>query len=176
MTLATRPLGTSGIDITPVGLGAWAIGGGDWKYGWGSQDDRSSIAAIRRAVELGINWTDTAAIYGIGHSEEVVDPALREISAGERPLVFTKCGRVADPARPDDEPVTGTTVSAVAIAWTLAWPGVTGAIVGARSPEQTSGWVGGASVRLDADDLAAIAAGIEATGAGSGPTRPDAAI
>ena len=336
MTLATRPLGTSGLDITPVGLGAWAIGGGEWKYGWGSQDDRASIAAINRAVELGLNWIDTAAIYGIGHSEEVVGRALREMPAGDRPLVFTKCGRVADPARPDDEPVTTlepgsmrrelegslrrlgveridlyqfhwpdpgttpledswaemvrfvdegkvraigvanftvelldraeairhvdsvqppfsairrgsagdvipwaaahgsgvivyspmqsglltdsftrervgamgerdwrrrhpnfaepnlsanlalrdalapiaarhrTTASSVAIAWTLAWQGVTGAIVGARSADQIGGWVGGAAVRLGPDDLAEIAAAIEATGAGSGPTRPDA--
>lgn len=334
MTLATRPLGTSGLDITPVGLGAWAIGGGDWKYGWGTQDDRDSVAAIRRAAEVGVNWIDTAAIYGIGHSEEVVGRALREMPAGDRPLVFTKCGRVADPGRPDDEPTTTlapasvrreleaslrrlgveridlyqfhwpdpgttpledswgemarfvdegkvraigvanftvelldraeairhvdsvqppfsairrdsgadvipwaaahgsgvivyspmqsglltdtftrervaamgerdwrrshpnfgeprlsanlalrdalapiaarhrTTVSAIAIAWTLAWPGVTGAIVGARSAPQIDGWIGGASVRLEADDLAEIEAAIEATGAGSGPARP----
>jgi len=76
--------------ITPVGFGAWAIGG-DWEFGWGAQDDTQSIAAIHRALELGVNWIDTAAIYGLGHSEEVVARALREWK-GARPYVFTKCG------------------------------------------------------------------------------------
>lgn len=84
-----RTLGNSDLAITPIGFGAWAIGGGDWQFGWGSQDDNDSIAAIHRALELGINWIDTAAIYGLGHSEEVVARALK--SAGKRPYVFTKC-------------------------------------------------------------------------------------
>jgi aryl-alcohol dehydrogenase-like predicted oxidoreductase len=84
-----RKLGNSDLEITPVGFGAWAIGGGDWQYSWGAQDDKDSIAAIHRAVDLGINWIDTAAIYGLGHSEEVVARALK--SASRKPYVFTKC-------------------------------------------------------------------------------------
>jgi aryl-alcohol dehydrogenase-like predicted oxidoreductase len=316
-----------------VGFGAWAIGGGDWSFSWGPQDDNDSIAAIRHAVERGINWIDTAAIYGLGHSEEVVGRALAEIPAGKRPYVFTKCGLVWDPkdrhaeparaGRPaslrreveaslgrlgveridlyqmhwpaDDAPVetywqtlldlkkegkvravglsnhntaqlaaaerlgrvetlqppfsairrdfaetelpwcrsheTGvivyspmqagllsgrftveraralpkddwrrrdpnfsgdtlarnlklaealgpiakrhnTSVAAVAVAWTLAWPGVTGAIVGARSPAQIDGWLDAATLELTGEDLAEIAAAIKATGAGSGPLSP----
>src|SRR2546426_788716 len=96
MTLPTRPLGSSGLDITTVGFGAWAIGGGGWAYGWGPQDDAHSLAAMHRALELGINWIDTAAVYGLGHSEEVVGRLLRELPARARPLVFTKCGLVWD--------------------------------------------------------------------------------
>src|SRR5436853_7638337 len=96
MTLPTRPLGTSGLDITTVGFGAWATGGGGWAFGWGPQDDADSLAAMRRALELGINWIDTAAVYGLGHSEEVVGRLLRDLPAGERPLVVTKCGLVGD--------------------------------------------------------------------------------
>lgn len=103
MTLPTRPLGRSGLEITTVGFGAWAIGGGGWSYGWGPQDDEQSLAAMRHALELGINWIDTAAVYGHGHSEEVVGRLLRELPAGERPLVFTKCGMRWDPARPMEE-------------------------------------------------------------------------
>jgi aryl-alcohol dehydrogenase-like predicted oxidoreductase len=84
-------LGEGGPEITRVGLGAWAIGG-PWRWGWGSQDERESIATIHRAVERGIGWIDTAAVYGFGHSEEVVGRALAELPAAERPLVFTKCG------------------------------------------------------------------------------------
>jgi aryl-alcohol dehydrogenase-like predicted oxidoreductase len=335
-TLPTRPLGASGLEITTVGFGAWAIGGGGWSFGWGPQDDTASLAAMRHALELGINWIDTAAVYGLGHSEEVVGRLLRDLSPSERPLVFTKCGlvwsdrdRMAEPERvlrpesirreaeaslrrlgveridlyqfhwpddsgtavedswgemirlveagkvraagvsnfdvallercealhhvdslqppfslirreaaaaeipwcaehgtgvivyspmqsgiltdaftaqrvaklaPDDwrrraaefqrpnlarnlalrdalKPVArrhGTTVSAVAVAWTLAWPGVTGAIVGARSPEQIDGWVGAAGLELAPADLDEIAAGIAKSGAGSGPVRPAA--
>jgi aryl-alcohol dehydrogenase-like predicted oxidoreductase len=90
--MQTRRLGRTDLDITPLGFGAWAIGGGNWAFGWGSQDDRDSIAAIREAVDLGINWIDTAAVYGLGRSEEVVARALEGISP--RPYVFTKCGRV----------------------------------------------------------------------------------
>jgi aryl-alcohol dehydrogenase-like predicted oxidoreductase len=332
--LPTRPLGTSGLSITTVGFGAWAIGGGDWAYGWGPQDDDDSIAAMRHAVERGINWIDTAAVYGLGHSEEVVGRLLRALPPDRRPLVFTKCGMVwderdrsAEPRRvltpasiraeceaslrrlgieridlyqfhwPDTvgTPVedswrvmvelleagkvraigvsnfsaellercerirhvdscqppfslirrdvagdvipwcaahrTGvigyspmqsgiltdrfsaeraaslpagdwrrrsaefqsprvernialrdalrpvaerhrTSVSSVAIAWTLAWPGVSGAIVGARSPEQVDGWVDAAALRLTEADLDEIARALERTGAGRGPNRP----
>ncbi len=330
----TRPLGTTDLAITPLGFGAWAIGGGDWAFGWGPQDDRDSLAAMRHALEMGVNWIDTAAVYGLGHSEEVVGRLLRELPAGERPYVFTKCGlvwddedrmkdaervlrpesirrevevslrrlgveridlyqfhwpdetgtpvedswgemqrlveegkvRVAgvsnfgvdllerceairhvdslqppfsliarqaagaeipwcaghgtgvivysplqsglltekwtadrmDELDPDDwrrrsgefqQPRLGrnlqlrdalgpiarrydATIPAVAVAWTLAWPGVTGAIVGARSSEQVDGWIRAASLDLDAEDLNAIARALDATGAGDGPRRP----
>ena len=338
MTLPTRPLGTSGLDITTVGFGAWATGGGGWAFGWGPQDDADSLAAMRRALELGINWIDTAAVYGLGHSEEVVGRLLRERPAGERPFVFTKCGLVWDERdrmkearrvlRPDsirkeceaslrrlgveqidlyqfhwpDETGTpvedswqamarlveegkvraagvsnfdvpllqrceairhvdslqppfslirrdaaereipwcaehetgiivyspmqsglltdtftaarvaalaqddwrrrspqfqppalgknlalrdalapiarrhGATVSAVAVAWTLAWPGVTGAIVGARTAAQVDGWIGAATLELTTADLDEIAAAISRTGAGTGPVRPTAGV
>lgn len=330
----TRRLGQGGPALSRVGLGAWAIGGGDYAFGWGPQDDAESLAAMRRALEAGINWIDTAAVYGLGHSEEVVGRFLAELPAGERPLVFTKGGLVWDPARPEapvldnlqpasirrevdaslrrlgveridlyqfhwpDQTGTaiedswgelarlsdagkirwpavsnfdvgllerceairhvtslqpplslirrgagadvipwcaahgtgvivysplqsglltrrwtvdrarnlapddwrrrsdnfrspriernlalrdalvpiaerhGVTVAAVAIAWTLAWPGVTGAIVGARSAAQVDGWRAALTLELDADDLDDIARAIEATSAGAGPTRP----
>jgi aryl-alcohol dehydrogenase-like predicted oxidoreductase len=91
----TRVLGKSTLALTPIGLGAWAIGG-EWRFGWGPQDDAESIATIRRAVELGLNWIDTAAIYGLGHSEEIVGRALREVPHTQRPYVFTKCSLVWD--------------------------------------------------------------------------------
>ncbi|MGH7547564.1 MAG: aldo/keto reductase [Gemmatimonadales bacterium] len=334
MMLPTRPLGSSGLEITTVGFGAWAIGGGGWAFGWGPQDDADSLATMRRARELGINWIDTAAVYGLGHSEEVVGRLLRELPAGDRPLVFTKCGlvwderdpmaqprRVLKPASirreteaslrrlgveridlyqfhwpdetgtpvedswaamarlieegkvraagvsnfdvgllerchairhvdslqppfslirrevagreipwcaahgtgvivyspmqsglltdgftadrvarfpvddwrgraPEFQPPNlgrnlalrdalrpigqrhGTTVSAVAVAWTLEWPGVTGAIVGARTPAQVDGWIGAAALKLTPADLDEIAAAIVRTGAGAGPARP----
>jgi aryl-alcohol dehydrogenase-like predicted oxidoreductase len=84
-----RTLGNSDLQLTPIGFGAWAIGGGNWEFAWGPQDDNQSIAAIHRALDLGINWIDTAAIYGLGHSEEVVGRALK--STAHKPLVFTKC-------------------------------------------------------------------------------------
>jgi aryl-alcohol dehydrogenase-like predicted oxidoreductase len=331
VTLQTRPLGTSGLDLTTVGFGAWAVGGGDWAYTWGPQDDDESIAAMRHAIALGINWIDTAAVYGLGHSEEVVGRFLKTLPAADRPLVFTKCGlvwnpqtpmedarRILSPAsirrecedslrrldveridlyqfhRPDDSGVpvedswaemirlvdegkvrlaglsnfdvpllerceamhhvaslqppfslivrdagtaeipwcaahgTGvivyspmqaglltdrfsrqrlgtlspddwrrraaefqepnlsanlslrdrlrpvaerhdTTVAAVAVAWTLSWRGVTGAIVGARSAAQVDGWIGAANLELTPQDLVEISTGIAETGAGSGP-------
>jgi len=89
----TRQLGNSDMHITPVGFGAWAVGG-PWKFGWGQQEDDESIAAIHHALDLGINWIDTAAAYGLGHSEEVVARALKGIS--QRPYVFTKCQTVWD--------------------------------------------------------------------------------
>jgi len=88
--METRKLGNSDIKITRVGYGAWAIGGSGWEFAWGPQDDADSIAAIHRALELGVNWIDTAAVYGLGHSEEIVARALKEWR-GPRPYVFTKC-------------------------------------------------------------------------------------
>jgi aryl-alcohol dehydrogenase-like predicted oxidoreductase len=90
----TRLLGNSDLDITLIGFGAWAIGGGDWMFGWGPQDDADSIAAITRAVDLGINWIDTAAAYGLGHSEEVVARAVAKLPPSKRPYIFTKCSLV----------------------------------------------------------------------------------
>jgi aryl-alcohol dehydrogenase-like predicted oxidoreductase len=331
MALPTRPLGRSGLNITRIGFGSWALGGGDWAFSWGPQDDEASLATMRHAIEAGINWIDTAAVYGLGHSEEVVGQLLRQLPAADRPFVFTKCGLVWDPAFrmvaprrvlkpksirreceaslrrlgveridlyqfhwPDEtgtpvedswaamtrlieegkvraagvsnfdvplldrceairhvdslqppfslinreaaaeeipwcashstgvicyspmqsglltdrftadrvsslakddwrrdapefqqpnlgrnlalrdalRPIArrhGTSVSAVAIGWNLAWPGVTGAIVGARTPEQVDGWIGAASITLSPEDLDEIAAAIQRSGAGSGP-------
>ena len=332
--LPRRRLGTNGPEITTVGFGAWAVGGGGWSFAWGSQDDADSIAAIRHAVSLGVSWIDTAAVYGLGHSEEVVGRAIADIPGSERPLVFTKCGLRWNPADPmevsarDSSPARireeceaslrrlgveaidlyqfhwpdqsgtpladswgemmklqdqgklryigvsnyttsllegcatlrhvqslqppfslvrrdmaaselpwcrehgtgvivyspmqsglltdafsaervaampaddwrrrapyfqepnlsrnlalrdalrpiaqkhGVNVGAVAIAWTLSWPGISGAIVGARSPQQVDGWIQGGALQLDASDLAEIARAIERTAAGSGPLRP----
>jgi aryl-alcohol dehydrogenase-like predicted oxidoreductase len=89
--MQTRRLGNSDLHITPVGYGAWAIGGSGWQFAWGSQDENDSIAAIHRSLELGVNWIDTAAVYGLGRSEEVVARALKTWP-GTRPYVFTKCG------------------------------------------------------------------------------------
>jgi aryl-alcohol dehydrogenase-like predicted oxidoreductase len=322
------------MQITRVGFGAWAIGGAGWAFGWGPQEDDQSIAAIRHAVDRGINWIDTAAIYGLGHSEEVVAAALRTVPADRRPYVFTKCGltwdeaqRNATPRRvgnadslrrevenslrrlgveridlyqmhwpaEDGTPLEeywqtlldlkkagkiravglsnhnatqlaiaerighvdtlqppfsairrgvaaaelpwcadhgtgvivyspmqsgllsgsftaeraaslgaddwrsrnpefsgdnlvrnlalvealkplaanhGISVGALAIAWALAWPGVSGAIVGARDPQQVDGWVAAASVTLSQSDLAVIARSLEDIGVGSGPQLP----
>jgi aryl-alcohol dehydrogenase-like predicted oxidoreductase len=96
--MQTRKLGISDLNITAVGFGAWAIGGGGWEFGWGEQEDVESIAAIKRALELGINWIDTAAVYGLGHSEEIVGKALTDWK-GARPYIFTKCAMVWDKER-----------------------------------------------------------------------------
>ena len=101
-TLQTRRLGTTDLHITAIGFGAWAIGGGDWQFGWGDQEDAQSIAAIRRALEHGVNWIDTAAVYGFGRSEEVVAKALDGVT--DRPYVFTKCGLVPS-GKNDGSPV-----------------------------------------------------------------------
>jgi aryl-alcohol dehydrogenase-like predicted oxidoreductase len=335
MTIPTRPLGSSGLNITTVGFGAWAVGGGGWSFGWGPQDDSASLDAMRHALALGINWIDTAAVYGLGHSEEVVGQLLREVPASTHPYIFTKCGLIWDTNDPmkvasrnlkpesirreceaslrrlgieridlyqfhwpdesgtpvedswsemaklvnegkvraigvsnfnadllqrceavrhvdslqppfslinrgaavnelawchahntgvicyspmqsglltesftaarvaklaeDDwrrrglefnepnlsrnlalrdslKPVAqrhSASVSSIAIAWTLAWKGVTGAIVGARTPEQVDGWIQAASIELTSADLQEIAGAIESTKAGKGPTRPE---
>jgi aryl-alcohol dehydrogenase-like predicted oxidoreductase len=89
-TPTLRTLGNSDLQLTSIGFGAWAIGGGNWEFAWGPQDDNESIAAIHRALDLGVNWIDTAAIYGLGHSEEVVGRAVKSFG-GAKPLVFTKC-------------------------------------------------------------------------------------
>jgi aryl-alcohol dehydrogenase-like predicted oxidoreductase len=92
--METRTLGTTDLEISRLGFGAWAIGGGGWKFGWGGQEDRESIAAIHRALDLGVNWIDTAPVYGVGASEEVVGKAIA--GRAERPYVFTKCGLIGD--------------------------------------------------------------------------------
>jgi aryl-alcohol dehydrogenase-like predicted oxidoreductase len=92
--MESRVLGNSNLQITRIGVGAWAMGGGGWTWSWGPQDDEESIAAIKQALDLGINWIDTAAVYGLGHSEEVVARALKGRS--NRPYIFTKCERVWD--------------------------------------------------------------------------------
>ena len=95
--LNTTELGNTGMEITRVGFGAWAIGGGGWEFGWGPQDDEQSIAAIHHALEHGINWIDTAAAYGFGRSEEVVGRALAGVS--DKPYIFTKCSLLDDGTR-----------------------------------------------------------------------------
>jgi aryl-alcohol dehydrogenase-like predicted oxidoreductase len=92
-----RQLGSSDLHITSIGFGAWAIGGGNWQFAWGHQDDRDSVDAIHRALEAGVNWIDTAAVYGLGHSEEVVARALK--SSSHKPYVFTKSGMVWDDSK-----------------------------------------------------------------------------
>ncbi len=334
ITSSTARLGTTDMDITRVGFGAWAVGGGGWKFGWGNQDDVDSVKAIHAAVERGINWVDTAPVYGLGRSEEVVGHAVAQLPEADRPLVFTKCGLTFDKDRPDDGPFNvlaptsirkeledslrrlqleridlyqvhwppedgtslddywaelvalrdegkvraigmsnhdvaaleqaegighvdslqppfslihrgaggdlipwcaqhgtgvivyspmqsglltgamtaeraaalpgddwrrthedftgdnldrnlalaaaltpvaerhGVSVAAVAVAWTLAWPGVTGAIVGARTTEQVDGWLPAASLELTTEDLGELAEAVLRTGAGEGPAAP----
>ena len=334
-SLPTARLGTTDLEITRVGLGAWAIGGGGWQGGWGPQDDAESVQAIHHAVARGVNWIDTAAAYGLGHAETVVGEALRALPEAERPYVFTKCGLVWEPGAttvsnvlapqsirhecddslrrlgvdridlyqvhwpahdgtpPEDSWATmaelveagkvravgvsnfdiglldrceairhvdslqpelnlltreaagstlpwcadrgtgvivyspmrsglltgrftaersrnlpgddwrsghpdfsgpglarnldvvealravaghlGCGLPALAVAWTLAWPAVTGAIVGARRPDQVDDWVDAGSVELGPDALKQIADVLEAAGAGSGPTTPPGA-
>lgn len=93
----TRQLGKTNLHLSTVGLGAWAMGGGGWKFSWGNQDDADSVATIRRALDLGVNWIDTAPVYGTGHSEEVLGEALKGLS--KRPIIATKCGRRWDESR-----------------------------------------------------------------------------
>ncbi len=94
-TAALRTLGNSDLHLTSIGFGAWAIGGGDWKFGWGAQGDNESVTAIRRALDLGVNWIDTAAVYGFGHSEEIVARAVK--GSSHKPYIFTKCSRRWNP-------------------------------------------------------------------------------
>lgn len=96
MQINKRPLGSSGLEITTVGFGAWAIGGDGWSFGWGPQDDQASERTMQLAIGLGINWIDTAAVYGLGHYEEVVRRFLRSLPVSERPYIFTKCGLIWD--------------------------------------------------------------------------------
>ncbi|MGA0060006.1 MAG: aldo/keto reductase [Planctomycetota bacterium] len=92
--MQTRPLGSTDLHLTVLGLGTWAIGGPDWKFGWGASDDDEAVRALLSGLELGFNWIDTAAIYGDGHAEVLVGRALRELGAAARPLIATKCGRI----------------------------------------------------------------------------------
>ncbi|MGH9369952.1 MAG: aldo/keto reductase [Vicinamibacterales bacterium] len=103
--IAKRTLGLDGPEITTIGFGAWAVGGGDWSFSWGPQDDEASIAAMRRAIEHGVNWIDTAAVYGLGHSEQVVGRFLKTLPASDRPLVFTKCGLIWDDSQRRAAPI-----------------------------------------------------------------------
>jgi aryl-alcohol dehydrogenase-like predicted oxidoreductase len=96
-SMEKKKLGNSDMELTPIGFGSWAIGGADWQFSWGPQDDNDSIAAIHQALELGMNWIDTAAVYGLGHSEEVVARALK--TTVHKPYIFTKCGLVWDEKR-----------------------------------------------------------------------------
>src|SRR5262245_13746966 len=95
--METKILGNSDMNLTRIGVGAWAIGGSGWAFAWGAQDDNDSITAIRAAIDRGVNWIDTAAVYGLGHSEEIVGQAVRE--SGRKPFVFTKCERIWDENR-----------------------------------------------------------------------------
>lgn len=92
--MQTKRLGSTDLRLTPIGLGTWAIGGGDWQYSWGSQDDTESVRTIQHALESGINWIDTAPVYGLGHAEEVVGKAIAGLSS--KPIIATKCSRVWD--------------------------------------------------------------------------------
>jgi aryl-alcohol dehydrogenase-like predicted oxidoreductase len=104
MTLPRRFLGSTGLSLSTIGLGGWAFGGDGWRFTWGAQDDAQSIATVHRAVELGVNWIDTAAVYGLGHSEEVIGKALAGLPEADRPYVFTKVGLVWDPENPAAAP------------------------------------------------------------------------
>ena len=95
--MRTKQLGTTSLEITTIGIGTWAIGGGDWQFGWGDQDRDAAIAGVRRGLELGANWIDTAAVYGAGASEKLVGEAIKDIPLADRPLIATKCGRVSNP-------------------------------------------------------------------------------
>ena len=92
--MQTRQLGNSDLHITRIGFGAWALGGSGWQFSWGAQDDQDSISAIHCALDHGINWIDTAPVYGLGHSEEVVARAVK--GRADKPYIFTKCARVWD--------------------------------------------------------------------------------
>jgi aryl-alcohol dehydrogenase-like predicted oxidoreductase len=154
-----------------VGFGAWAIGGGSWVFGWGSQDDKDSVDAIRHAVDHGINWIDTAAVYGLGHSEEVVGQAIKDVPG--RPYIFTKCGMLWDSAwnvkriaRPDTIPreleasLQRLEVERIDL-YQVHWPPEDGTPVEEYWPTM---------VQLRQEGR--VRAAIERTGAGEGPVRP----
>lgn len=173
----TTQLGTTGLEITRVGFGAWAIGGAGWEFGWGPQEDEDSIAAIYRALELGVNWIDTAAAYGFGRSEQVVyspmgsglltgrmtreriaalpeddwrkhDLRFREPQLSQHLALVERLQTVAD--RHD------TTPGAVAVAWTLRNPAVDGAIVGFRQPARSTPILIAAGLELTDEDVDVI--------------------
>ncbi|WP_329409350.1 aldo/keto reductase [Nocardia vinacea] len=102
--LTAIPLGTTGMDITRLGFGSWAVSGSGWTFSWGATDDAESIAAIRHALDAGVNWIDTAAVYGLGHSEELVGKAIAGLPNADRPYLFTKVGLVWDPENPSAAP------------------------------------------------------------------------
>jgi aryl-alcohol dehydrogenase-like predicted oxidoreductase len=95
--MRTRKLGRTDLELTTIGVGTWAIAGGGWKFGWGPQDEQQAVSGVVRGIELGINWIDTAAVYGDGRSEELVGLALRQLGPSRRPLIATKCGRIVQP-------------------------------------------------------------------------------
>jgi len=176
-SLPTRPLGTSGPEITTVGFGAWAAGGGGWAFAWGPQDDADSIAAIRHAVAKGVivySPMQSGLLTDSFNAERVSALApddWRRKSPQHQPPKLQQNLALRDGLKPIAAKH-GTSTAAIAVAWTLAWPGVTGAIVGARSPEQVDGWLPASSLRLDGADLVAIDAAIAKTAAGFGPTAP----
>lgn len=106
--MQTKQLGNTDMHITRIGFGAWAIGGGNWAFGWGPQDDNEAIAAIKRSVEVGMNWIDTAAVYGLGHSEELVGKAIKGMD--QKPYIFTKCGLVWDENRKTGQNLKGDSI------------------------------------------------------------------
>src|SRR5436309_660673 len=178
--MKTRKLGNSDLKITPIGFGAWAIGGSGWEFGWGEQDDKQSVAAIHRALELGINWIDNAAVYGMGHSEKLGVIVYSPMASGLLTGAMTR--ERADALSASDwrsrdiefqEPRLSKNLALVerlreigeghgrppgqmAIAWTLRNPAVTGAIVGARNAKQVEGNVGAADLSLTAEEIAEI--------------------
>ena len=182
--MTRRTLGNSNLDISRIGLGTWAIGG-DNTFGWGPQEDADSIAAIEQGVERGINWVDTAPIYGFGHAENVVARALLDLGNARRPLVFTKCSLIWDEDRSVPHSLQaksirrevdaslerlgadvlkrigerhGRSAGEVAIAWALRDPAVEAAIVGARNSGQVDGFIGAMELRLGEEDIAEISA------------------
>ena len=130
--METRRLGNTDLRLTEIGLGTWAMGGGDWKFSWGPQDDEQSVRTIQRAMELGVNWIDTAPVYGLA--------ANMELAEGLRQLAEAR----------------GKTAAHMAIAWVLRRPEVTAAIVGARKPSQVEETVGAAGWKLSPENLVAI--------------------
>lgn len=100
----TVMLGRTGMEITRLGFGSWAVSGSGWTFSWGATDDAESVAAIRHALDAGVNWIDTAAVYGLGHSEQLVGKAIADLPQADRPYIFTKVGLVWDPDNPSAAP------------------------------------------------------------------------